>query len=318
MSEASAASRIDEEAAVWALRADAQNLDPERDAELSAWLAADPRRRGAFLRAQAALLMVDRTRALPDPALETPSPAVKMGRRRFLAAALAGTGAAGVAGLAIWRGLAPELHFTPLGEVRRTPLADGTLMVLNTDTAVEVRLSRTRRLVRLVRGEAWFDIAHDSSRPFVVEAGGAQFRAVGTAFSVRRSGDGNRLQVTDGTVEAWSQANSRPARVVAGQTALLVEGEAKVMITDDPAAVRRSLAWRQGELVLDGETLREAAAEFNRYNQIKIEVADPGLGQQRLVGLFRTTDPESFAEATANVLQARVERHGDLLRIERR
>ena len=318
MSEASAASRIDEEAALWALRADAQDLDPERDAELSAWLAADPRHRGAFLRAQAALLMVDRTRALPDPAPEAPSPTARIGRRKFLAVALGGTAAASVAGLAIWRDLTPELHVTQLGEVRRTPLADGTLMVLNTDTEVEVRLSRARRLLRLVRGEAWFDIAHDTSRPFVVEAGAATFRAVGTAFSVRRSGEESQLQVTDGTVEAWSQADTRPARVVAGQKAVMVEGEARVTITDDPAAVRRSLAWRQGELVLDGETLKEAAAEFNRYNQIKIEVADARLGQQRLVGLFRTTDPESFAEATANVLQARVERHGDLLRIERR
>ncbi|WP_333586131.1 FecR family protein [Phenylobacterium sp.] len=316
MTDASAAGRIDEEAALWAVRADAGGLDPATDPELSAWLAADPRRQGAFLRAQAALSLVDRSRTLPAEAAhsaEAPS------RRRFLTlGAGAGAVAASAAGLMIWGRLGYETHQTGLGEVRRTPLPDGTLMMLNTSTELRVRFTGRRRQVEMVRGEAWFDIARDAERPFVVAAGEASFQAIGTAFSVRRHRTSSQLQVTEGEVEAWLEGSAERARVAAGQRLSVSREETALRVQEDPAAVRRSLAWRQGEVVLDGETLGEAAAEFNRYNSVKIEIIDPSLRQEKLVGLFRTTDPEGFAGAVSQLLPAETVREGEVLRIRRR
>jgi transmembrane sensor len=84
------------------------------------------------------------------------------------------------------------------------------------------------------------------------------------------------------------------------------------------ADVERSLAWREGEIVLEGETLDEAVAQFNRYNARKLVISDPGLAAEKLVGQFRATDPQTFAEAVATTLGAKVEEEGDTIRLSRR
>lgn len=314
---------IEERATQWVARMDRGDLDAAEQLELSTWLAADPRRQGALLRAQAAWAMLDRAsiaaHAQPSPGK---SPLRTFGRREILVAggALAAS-LAGVVALPSILGERPRRSriSTALGEVRRMPLDDGSVALVNTSSDVDVAFRAKRRSIRVAKGEAWFQVAPDPDRPFVVDAGPVRARALGTAFSVRRAEDGALIQVTEGTVEAWS--TSRPEeriKLAAGTKAFIGDDVGPEGIAEAVPQIERSLAWRSGQVVLDGDTLGEAVREFNRYNQQQLVVLDDQLAQERLVGSFRTNEPESFARAVASMFGGTVIESDTEIRIERR
>jgi transmembrane sensor len=169
--------------------------------------------------------------------------------------------------------------------------------------------------VKLDAGEAWFEVAKDAARPFVVQAGPVRIRAVGTAFSVRRRGEGCDVLVTEGLVETWLDGLAdRPSRLSAGFRSLIAAGRDPVTI-QAPEDIERSLSWRTGSIALEGQSLAEAAEEFNRYNERRIVVVDPALAKRRFAGLFRTNDPEGFANAVAATIGARVTIAPDVIRL---
>ncbi len=297
------AREIDEEAAAWALKIGPGELP--RDREFEAWLQADPRRTGALLRAQAALSFIDRGRALEDFADPVRGPGGPRRPSRRLLLALSGAGgliAAGFGAVAVLAG--GKRYSTGIGEILRVPLDDGSTADINTATSLQVSLHGRSRDLVLTQGEAWFQVAKDPQRPFTVKSGHARVRAVGTAFSLRRWKDRSDLLVTEGVVEAWLQ-DSRKILVKAGSRITLGEGLA-LKVIEARAEIERSLAWRNGQIALDGETLAEAAAEFNRYNRRPLVVEDPALARRQFVGLFRTNDPQSFALAVAATSGARL------------
>jgi len=310
------ASEIDSDAAGWAVRRETRESDPAFAAELEAWLAGDPRRPGALLRAEATLSYLNRGRALGAGAVAS-RPLPRVTRRHLV---MAGSGlaafAAGLGGVAFFvsRG---QSYRTSLGEVRQVPLADGSVTAINTDTEIRVAMtSRERRLV-LAKGEVWLNVAKDPQRPFVVEAGDVRVRALGTAFSVRWRDGGAEVLVTAGAVETWSVGDeAHRLRLGAGSKALVTRGQP---LRAEPAAAEmtHALAWRDGQISLYGETLAAAAAEFNRYNARKIVIADPDLAGEKVVGQFSAYDPEAFARATANTLGARFVADGTVLRLYR-
>ncbi|MDB5456868.1 MAG: anti-FecI sigma factor, FecR [Caulobacter sp.] len=315
MTSSPSARQIDDEAADWAARIDGRGLDAAHEPKLQAWLAGDPRRAGAFLRAQAAISLLDRGRALAgaEPAVPTPRAAT----RRALIVGIGGAGLAASVGTAMVWAARPQRLDTRLGEVRRVPLADGSLVAINTRTALEVILKPSSRQITLRRGEAWFQVAKDVHRPFVVAAGRVRVRAVGTAFSVRRRDGGADVMVTEGVVETWVDGEAGPRqRVAAGCKILLADAVAPI-VAESPSEIERSLAWRNGEIALDGETLGEAASQFNRYNSRQILIDDPVLAQERFVGLFRTNEPESFAAAVVATIGARVSEDERTIRLSR-
>lgn len=309
------AKEIDDEAADWAARVDGRGLDAEHDPRLRAWLAGDPRRAGAFLRAQAAISFLDRGRALGGA--DAPSPATRPSRRALIAGVGSACAAGLVGGATLWTAR-PQRLDTRLGEIRRVPLADGSLVAINTRSALEVALKPDSRQVVLKRGEAWFQVAKDAERPFVVAAGRARVRAVGTAFSVRRADSGVDVMVTEGVVEAWIEGRPGPRQhLAAGARVQLADAATPAVVADSPSEIERSLAWRNGEIALDGERLDEAAAQFNRYNSRKIVIDDPDLARQRFVGLFRTNEPESFAAAVSATIGARISEDDRIIRLSR-
>jgi ferric-dicitrate binding protein FerR (iron transport regulator) len=187
------AREVDDEAAAWALKSGVGDRQSAPDPELQAWLSGDPRRRGALLRAQAALSFVDRARALaeapPAGAPIRPSPS----RRRVLALAGAGgLAAAGIGAMAVLGG--GRRYATQIGEIRRAALQDGSLAEINTNSVLDVAMRLRSRDVVLRKGEAWFQVAKDRARPFVVAAGDIRVQAVGTAFSVRRKSAGAEVR----------------------------------------------------------------------------------------------------------------------------
>lgn len=316
MIERESAADIEAQAVRWVVRADQGELTGADRAELETWLAGDPRRRGAHARAEAAWVMLDRAQALNGAPVETVSAARRgLGRRGLLT----GLGAAVAACAAIV--VAPRLlsarYGTAVGEIRRVPLSDGSMAAINTDTVLDVTMRPRSRQVKLDKGEAWFQVAKDPQRPFVVESGPVRVRAVGTAFSVRRRDGGCEVLVTEGVVEAWSEdVGAAPRRVAAGERIFVSDEVGPATPAVAPIDITRNLAWREGQIVLDGEAFAAAAAEFNRYNDRKIVIADGAMADEKLVGWFRTNEPESFARAAASSFGGKVTVRGEVILVE--
>ena len=311
-------SRINEEAAQWVARLNGVESDEARKA-FEAWHEADPRHQGAFLRAEAAWMVLDRAqvmthgntllarRALDEKLKRNRS---SVSRRYVMSGAVAAslTGAVAV-GYVLKNRLSVA---TRVGELRSVPLKDRSVASVNTDSRIEVDMTPQIRHVALVKGEAWFEVAKNPEVPFVVSAGDIRVRAVGTAFSVRRHENGADVLVTEGTVEAWN-VNDTGKRVTltAGHEAFLPLKPETVAVAYRPEEVERKLAWRDREIVLNSETLAEAVAEFNRYNSRQIIISDPALGAQKLVGGFHVDQPETFARAVHAALDVPVSLNDD-------
>lgn len=323
MSERETSEAIHERAAEWVARLDRAGDDPAVAAELDAWLAGDERRRGALFRAQAAWMMLDRASVLRRGAGHENADAIEsrilLSRRGLLwgGSAAAASLVAAIAGIEFWPRPVERID-TAVGEIRRVPLADGSLAAVNTQTRLEVRIRPKIRRIGLDQGEAWFEVAKDRSRPFVVEAGDVRVQAVGTAFSVRRTQKGATVQVTEGVVEVWSvDDKSNIRRIAAGARTFISDDTGPVSPVEAGEDIDRSLSWRSGQLIFDGETLGQAAEEFNRYNDVQVRIADPALADERFVGRFRTNEPDAFAHAAATILGARVRAGSDEIVLSR-
>lgn len=300
----SSSQEIDDLAARWVARMDSDGWTDADDMELGKWCALDPRHAGALLQAQALWAVLGEDEAAVDnvmPPLEDVPLRRAVWSRRWM---LGGSGAlaASVAAAVLFRN-SDTSYSTTIGEIRRVPLADGSTVAINTDSRVAVALAETRRGIRLEKGEAWFQVAKDSKRPFVVEAGNILVRAVGTAFSVRRREGGADIIVTEGVVEAWAKgADGQKIRISAGGTAFIADNAAvrqEVAGSAGAASAERALAWRTGKIDLVGTRVDAAIAEFNRYNERKIRLGSAALGAERVDGVFRTDDPTGFAQVIA-------------------
>ncbi|OAN58573.1 iron dicitrate transport regulator FecR [Sphingomonas sp. TDK1] len=277
------------------------------EADLQRWLAQDTRRAGLLLRTQALWQMPGVQAEQAAPVEECPDDAPQdvrapNWRRRGVLGGLAAAAVAGVVGASLLRGRGVA-YVTKVGEIRRVPLVDGSVMTINSGTELQVHIAKHAREVELAQGEAWFDVAKDAARPFVVASGKIRAKAIGTAFSVRKRDNGVEVLVTEGVVETWSDDDAaQRIRLAAGQCALIND---RAIVHYEPgkaSSVDRALAWRSGMIDLDGTTLADAADEFNRYNERQIVIADPDAAGERFDGLFRINDPEGFAEAVRSAL----------------
>src|SRR3546814_7268470 len=177
-----------------------------------------------------------------------------------------------------------DLYATDLGEQRTERLPDGTRIILNTQTAVEVRYSRQRREIALQHGEAMFEVAHDAARPFVVATGDGSVTALGTRFQVRNEGAGAIVTLLEGSVEVTSQADRRQLKP--GEQARYGAGAMGIDVRQiDPPA---TTSWLQGRLDFSGLPLAEAISEANRYSGVKLRLGDPRLADLPVGGSFRT------------------------------
>jgi transmembrane sensor len=333
------AKSLDETAAGWVARLDAGDLTPDETLALESWLDSDSRCAGALARARAIFVSPGIDAALQArPRPQVYSPFV---RPRLLAAVAAVAAAvAGITFLLTQREQVEKHTYTSeLGEVRQIPLADGTRITLNTNSTLRVEYSRESRLVTLERGEAYFEVAKDAQRPFIVVGSSAQARAVGTAYDVRLGEEEGemRVRVMAGRVAVEPPPSKHNAAVTAishlfgfdsargaylnvnqeAEIRVVKEGpdkeEIQVSVRDLPRAVfERSLMWREGLLSFEGVTLAEAITEFARYSPQRIEVHGT-LANERISGLFATTDPSAFARAIALSLKAKIKTENQAL-----
>jgi len=338
--------QVEAEAAAWIVKRGDDGWTPEDGAKLSAWLEASASHCVAFARLDSAWQEAARLKALnagaPKGAVPTPGHLVPVAARAqsvdstvltahsdvparaqstlsprrpiFLRAIAAGVLLAAM-GSGTWlllpRGSAYQ---TEVGGLEAVPMGDGSAVTLNTDSRIRVNLTETERLVELERGEAFFDVAADPSRPFVVAAGGERVVAIGTQFSVRRGEQGLRVVVIEGRVRLESEAGGgpsiAPAELGAGDTAH--SGEEGVLVQQKPMAeVSAALSWRKGFLVFHETPLAEAVREFNRYNVQHVVVEGESIGNLLIDGNFRATNVQAFIRLVEQGFPVSVERIDD-------
>lgn len=209
---------------------------------------------------------------------------------------------------------------TSVGALATIPLSDGSKVMLNTDSQIDVVLSKSGRSVKLERGEAFFEVSKDAARPFVVEIADKRVVAVGTRFSVRRDKDDVRVYVEEGRVRL-----NRVGPDSAGAETLLFAGtEArtakKAVLVDQPTAtqVEQLLSWRSGYIKFRDTALADAVADFNRYSLHKMVIEDPAIGKIRIGGNFRTDDAEGFLDLLQSGFPVNVARRGEVIVLTQR
>ena len=205
----------------------------------------------------------------------------------------------------------PNLYATATGEQSAIPLPDGSLVTLNTRSTMRVRYSDEYRDVHLDDGEALFDVARDTRRPFRVITEQAVIEAVGTQFSVRKGIDEVTVTVVEGLVEVsrkaggtkaemlvdgqpYAERSSQPVRLEVGQQAQVKSGVAKPVVVD--VSVEKAIAWRQHRLVFEALPLKHVIEEFNRYNDPPTAIEDKELESLPISGVFRSIDRDSFLQ----------------------
>lgn len=307
--------RLKDEAAAWVVRLSDVGATSEVRKAFERWRSTSFEHELAYEREAATWARLDRLQALtpgqekPDPDLlasrpaffdtdEYSGPAPRWTIARRAAAGLIGLIGLGTAlGLGLGLGSDPA-YATAVGERRLVVLEDGSRVQLNTNSEIRVHFRHGKRVVELVRGEASFDVAN-GPEPFVIRTEEASVTAGPSDVTVRLKSGGASVAVREGvaTVTPVDQPSGAGAiRVAAGYGGLFRQtgGEAHPIAADD---MNRSLAWQQGAIALDGQPLAEAVAEFNRYNNRQMIIADRSIAAYRLGGYFRTDDIPGFVKA---------------------
>jgi len=194
----------------------------------------------------------------------------------------------GVAGMLLWHPGRDPVYATTAGERRILRLEDGSCVELNSRSRIQVRFSPQQREVELLEGQALFQVAKDSHRPFVVRSDELRVRAVGTQFDVNRKTAGTIVTVVDGRVALQSEG---PAAILLSAGDQLTVSDQTPRLQPQHASPAVATAWTQGQLVLDSETLADVAEEFNRYSTRRLTVQDLADHPLRLSGVF-ATDPD--------------------------
>lgn len=189
-------------------------------------------------------------------------------------------------------------YSTGVGEQHTVALADGSTVVLNTDSDVRVVLSGHLRRIELLRGEALFNVSHDPARPFEVHALQGVTTAVGTQFDVELTRAGAAVSVLEGTVTVGASGattTAPPVAVTAGSGVGYTQQGAVSQLR--PAEVNRIQGWRSQRIVFNDIALETALAEYNRYTHTPIVLGNPALGSRHINGVFHIGDEAAFLSA---------------------
>ena len=345
-------SSVELDAAEWLVRRDA-GLSREQEKEFAAWLAAEPARGRAFADLEQTWAVLDNVKQLPCAAREPDPDALAPVRVRemfgrtpirrpvwrnlaLMAAAVVLFASAG------WWQWSARAHYsgaavTEVGGLRKISLPDGSVVLLNTASAIDVQYSSDERTVKLARGEAHFTVAKNPTRPFFVNAGGVRVRAVGTAFNIRLRVKAVEVLVTEGRVSLADESNgdsllsrraghsanemivpagNEPPALGAGELATIAlaagsERTAVVPVTIPRLDMERALAWQDGRLEFAAVPLGEIVAEFNRYNRHRLVVADPRLAALRFGGSFLADGYDTLVHLLETNHGVIAERRGD-------
>lgn len=306
-------------AAAWYARLAAPDCSAQEQAEFERWLNSDVSHQRAFAsvaRAANAFSAADaRLTAMADEAFAQAGASVsgssaKPARKRWVTVPLA-LAASVLVAVGVIR-LAPELqnrstprvsYETAPGQTRALQLSDGSTVQLDVATKIEVQMRADERRITLNTGRAYFKVAHDTLRPFVVTAHGVRTVAVGTEFQVQHDAESTLVTLTEGSVLVSDASATEPRweeRLVPGDQVRMATGaSAPERHTVNPLA---ATSWLQRRHVFDHTPLDEAIAEVNRYSDRKLRLGDPSLAQLQIGGSFAAGDGELIAASIAAAL----------------
>ena len=320
---------IQEHACLWVSRLD-RGLRDEELAELDSWLSESNAHRQSLIEAASlwddmsvlnelsGLFPESHMRKSDGNRTKRQKPSQHRGKWSIAAAVLVMTLAIGTIVQQAWLDNTPEFAAisekveTGIGEQKNITLADGSVMHLNTNSIVTVDFSQNARSIVLLKGEAHFEVAHDTSRPFSVTAGNNTVTAVGTAFNMQYVNDNAfELVVTDGKVlvkdrfrdstSAESLFGKKPVTeegllMFAGEKAT-VQGKVEARENMSKNDIDDDLAWQQGMIVFKGEPLEAVLAEIGRYTPVRFSITDDRLRKRRVAGYFKVGDIDGLLAA---------------------
>jgi transmembrane sensor len=322
-----------EQAGLWWVRLRETDIAPEEIAQWLDWCQSDPANLEAFenienLGGRFQMLDAETRAALTRELLDEPAPLrphipaapasnpklQPRATRRWLAPlALAATL---VAGVSVWLlsrvdTLPAHVYRTARAEQQDFQLEDGSQLALGAMSSVSVAYSEAQRRLALDAGEAYFEVAPNPSRPFVVQVGKLRVTAVGTAFNIRRSGDQVEVAVTHGIVDvrevdagADDQDATHRLRLDAGHQVIAGTGDWAVRAADTAQA----LSWRSGSMAFVDEDLALVVANLNRYAEHPVVLVDSALGKLRYTGTVVQGHEDAWVSAIEAVFPVRAAR----------
>lgn len=294
-------------------------------AELDTWLAESTLHRVAYLRLKSAFARTEHLfafdpRAFGEGGEGRYSNLLRGRRRRFLLPLLA---AASIALMATFGApflshvLQPpdRMFSTDIGGRTALKFADGTEVELNTDTSMRFRMTTAERTVWLDKGEAWFHVAHNAAKPFTLVVGTHRVVDLGTEFLVRRDDQQIEVALLNGRAVLKTQGTAT-TMLKPGDDAIATPVSVSVT-RKTPQELADELAWRHGMLVFHNTRLDEVVREINRYNSIKLVIADPSIAGIKVFTDLRADDYEGFVRVAEMALNLHVDREGNEILISR-
>lgn len=308
------------EASAWLVRLQGPARSDAVEAAFRSWLAESSAHARAYAR------VTDLWDIIPGAAQldrrKSVTAAVRRRSRWWVPMAAAACGALVVVAVALaWLQWRNPVYQTAAGGMEVVTLHDGTRIALNTDTRLSVDYGAHKRRIRLERGEAIFHDVADPKRPFVVQAGDHEVRALGTSFQVRLDPQRFAVILLDGRV-AVSGSTPVAGKATATAPTILSPGDRLVVRADgratlDHPSIQALTAWRHGEAVFNNVPLAKAIDEINRYGGIPVRLGDPTLASMRISGVFAVHDPAEFANALAKLQHLRVVRTAEAITLAR-
>jgi transmembrane sensor len=307
---------IDDQASIWLVRLDNGNLSEQSRKELKVWLSVDKRHQVA-LKAMAdvwdgmdeVLLNLDdknlSEKTLLWPVLEPMlKPLALAASVSFLAVFL---------WFAMPNDVQKNSYATLIGQQMDATFDDGSIIHLNTNTRIETEFSDKKRIIKLIKGEALFEVAHDPERPFIVYAGDRLVQAIGTKFVVHLKSENIQVTVTDGKVKMSKVAldtklddikalnnttmQKDDVYIAKGEKVIVGSNKRPKLTHMKPENIKRKLAWLDKKLIFENEELFDVIEEINRYDDVKIVLKEPSLHNIRISGRFDLGDSEALIEA---------------------
>lgn len=297
---------LQQQAIGWLLRLESTDCTPAERAAFEAWLARDQDHEKVYRQIARRWRQLDGFKGQDFPVRAAALTYRRPRRRRLAESALA---ACLVLGLGVatfsergWYGR-NAVYATERGASRTVQLADGSRLELSPDSELTVHLDHWRRSLVLIKGEAYFDVTHDRTRPFQIKVGGASIVDLGTRFDVRMHNDEVAVAVVEGTV----RIDHRESREIHANQALSFDREGR--FRELPAdQIAMQTAWRQGRLIFENRRLDEVLAELERYHDIRLTLAEPALAKLKVSGTFHTGNLDSALNIIAMTLPIDIHR----------